>query len=101
MGVTALGTHYPNGFDGDSLLETTAIHHLLIAPAAQGKGWGHRALGLVLDYLSEFTDSARTYLGPVSKDLAGPLGRRGFVLRGDRWRAPASSAFVASDPKGD
>jgi len=97
VGVVALGTYYPSGLEGGSLLEMTAIHQLLIAPAAQGCGWGHRALALALDYLGEFTDSARIYLGPVSKELAGPLGRRGFVLRGDRWRAPAPGTFTASD----
>jgi RimJ/RimL family protein N-acetyltransferase len=90
VGVIILGTHYPDGMEGDSLLETTAIHRLWIAPSVQGKGWGGRALALALEHLNDFTDSARTYMGSVPPELAGALSRRGFYQRGDHWRAPGS-----------
>jgi len=100
VGLIVMGTHYPDGLDGDSLLETTAIHQLWIAPRYQGHGWGHRALALALDYLNDFTDSARTYMGPVPPALEAALSRRGFFQRGERWRAPAPGTFGGSTEDG-
>jgi len=93
VGLIVLGIHYPDGLEGDSLLETTSIHRLWIAPRFQGQGWGDRALALALDYLNEFPDSARTYMGPVPPALSEALARRGFFQRGERWRAPPPGAF--------
>lgn len=93
VGLVVLGTHYPEGLDGNSLLETTAIHRLWIAPRFQGKGWGDRALALALDYLDSFTDSARTYMGPVPAEMNDALTRRGFFKRGERWRAPPAAEY--------